>query len=375
VTTDWNCARKRFLQYEYDGKGIVSGNTHLELFMGSALHEGLAAIARDEYSEEKIGIDNIATTAHDVMTQSLLANTNGEVEEVDFAQEQATLVEGLLRGFYKHVWFNLMHQYPNILHIEEEMKYEHDGLVFMSKPDLIVADRDGNAIYVEYKSTSSKKEGWVNSWATAVQLHSTIRAIKATTGLDIQQVLVQGLYKGFESYGKQSSPFCYAYKRAGTPPFSHDEIQYAYKAGFKRYPVWEMAGGAKSWVEGMPPQILGEQFPQAPPIFVKDDLINAFFEQRKFREMEIQLAMQMMEHADEESKAGILNVAFPQKFSECHSYFNKTCEFLKICHGHVEDPLKEGFIWREPHHQLELEQFNETIKYDPAGNSNTIVAS
>jgi hypothetical protein len=359
--TDWSCPRKRYWNYEYNNRGITSGTTHLELFLGSAIHEGLAAIARDEYSEEKIGIDNIATTAHDVMIQSLLEKTNGEVEEVDFAQEQATLVEGLLRGFYKHVWFNLMHQYPNILHIEEEMKYEHDGLVFMSKPDLVVADSDGNAVYVEYKSTSSKKEGWVNSWATAVQLHSTIRAIKATTGVDVQQVLVQGLYKGFESYGKQSSPFCYAYKRAGTPPFSVDQIEYAYKAGFKRYPVWEMPGGVKAWVEGMPANILGDQYPVCPPIFIKDQLVDDFFIQRSWREKEIELAVNMMKNADEESKAGILNVAFPQKFDQCHPYFGKPCQYLKICHGHVSNPLEEGWIYREPHHTLELEQQKELV--------------
>ncbi len=351
VTTDWSCPRKRYLQYELDGKGIVLGNTSLELFMGSALHDGLAAIAR---MHPKIEIEAIVAAAHKTMIDSLLEATTGEVEEFDFANEQASLVEGLLRGFYKHVWPHLMAQYPTIVLIEEEMKYEHDGLVFMSKPDLVVADSSGNQVYVEYKSTSSKKEGWLNSWNTAVQLHSTIKAIEATTGNKVQQVLVQGLYKGFESYGKQSSPFCYAYQRKGTPPFSIDETSYEYKAGFKRYPTWEMAGGVKAWVEGMPQNVLADQFPQVPPIFVKEALINSFFHQRAYREQEIRLAADLIKD-EVGDKDNILDVAFPQRFNECQPYLGKACQYRRICHGGVSDPLKEGYIYREPHHALELE--------------------
>lgn len=354
VTTDWQCPRKRYLQYEFEGKGIVSGNTQLELYMGSALHDGLAVIALT--SKNGVDIDAIAVAAHKQMLDGLMSNSYGEVEDFDYAEEQATLVEGLLRGFHKHVWPSLMEQYPTILHIEEEMRYDHDGLVFMSKPDLVVADRDNNVCYIEYKSTSSKKEGWTNSWATAVQLHSTIKAIEATFGEKVQQVLVQGLYKGFESYGKQSSPFCYSYQRKGTPPFSKDETSYEYKAGFKRYPTWEMAGGVKKWVEEMPSQVLGDQFPQVPPIFPNEDLVNAFFEQRKWREREIELATDILSGGiDEEAKRNVLDVSFPQRFDQCNPYFGKGCMYKRICHGGVVDPLNEGFIYREPHHTLEME--------------------
>ena len=63
VVTDWDCPRKRFLQYEYKGKGIVSGSTHLELYLGTCIHDGLAAIATSWQAQGSADIDLIASTA------------------------------------------------------------------------------------------------------------------------------------------------------------------------------------------------------------------------------------------------------------------------------------------------------------------------
>jgi hypothetical protein len=358
VTTDWTCPRKRFWNYEYNGRGIVSSNTSLDLFMGICLHDGLAGIARG------FDIEELAPVAKKQMFDALTEHSTGVMEEIDYAAEQSTLLEGMLRGFHKQVWPRIQTQFPIILCIEEEMRYDHDGLVFMSKPDLVVGDNDGNVAYVEYKSTSSKSEGWVNGWSTAVQLHSTIKAIKATKDIDVNQVIVQGLYKGFTSYGKQSSPFCYGYFRKGQPPFTEDQLEYSYKAGFKRTPTWEMDGGVKGWIEGMPESVLSEQFPQVPPIFINDDMVNNFFKQRGFRENEIQLALGILESTeDPDAFKNVLDVAFPQKFDSCSSYYGRECEFKRICFGNVDDPLTSGWEERIPHHQLELDEWSR-VKND-----------
>lgn len=360
VQCDWQCPRKRYWNYEYGGRGVVTGNTYLELYLGQCLHDGLSAIAH-QHQDGKVDIDAIATAAKQQMLDSLMGDGAGLQEEFDFANEQAALVEGLLRGFHKQVWPRLMKQYPVIKLIEKEMVYKHDGLGFMSKPDLVLGDAEGNNWYVEYKSTSSKKEAWVNSWNTAIQLHSTIRAIESSLGDKITGVIVQGLYKGFESYGKQSSPFCYAYRRNGNPPFSETETIYEYKSGFKRVPTWELEGGVKAWVESMPDHVLAEQFPQAPPIFVKDDLIDAFFEQRKWREHEIEMANGVLAIADEESKKGILDITFPQRFDQCVPGWGKSCSYLKLCHGPQVDPLTAGYEWRDEEH---LEGYRKLVADD-----------
>jgi len=359
VTTDWTCKRKRYLQYEFDGKGIVNNNTNLDLYMGTLVHEALAAIAKG--TDLHLNIDDIARMQYQAMYKTLLQHMAGEneYEAINFASEQATLVEGLIRGFYKHVWPQHLARYPKTLAIEQEMKFEHDDLVFMSKPDRVAEDTEGNVWYIEYKTTSNKKDTWINSWDTAVQLHSSIRAIEATLGVKVTGVVVQGLYKGFESYGKQSSPFCYAYHRQGNPPFTQTETIYEYRAGFKRIPTWELPEGVKGWVDGMPDTVLADQFPQAPPIFVNGDLVDSFFTQRAWREKEIFAAKQYLKLADESGRKGVMDVAFPQTFEECNPGWGSPCQYRKICHGGLENPLEHGYEYRTPHHELELELQND----------------
>lgn len=351
VVCDWVCPRKRYWQYEYDGKGIVRSGISLELFTGTVVHDCLAAIATQH---PQVDIDLIAVTAFQQMKKTLLDAHDGEVGADEFAFEQATLVEGMLRGFYKHVWPRLLLQFPVIKFIEKEVTYKHDGLVFMSKPDLIMEDKEGEWHYIEYKTTRSKKEDWVNSWQTAVQLHSSIKAVEQTLGQAPLAVTIVGLYKGYESYGKQNSPFCYAYKRNGNPPFTKDEIQYGYKAGFKRYATWELAGGVKKWVEEMPEYILSEQYPITPPILIDENLVERFFNQRGTREKEIHHAVKMIA-ANPESES-LLDDYFPQKFDQCTPYFGKKCEYSRLCHGYSGAPLTNGFTHREPHHEAEMEQ-------------------
>lgn len=350
VTTDWTCERRRYWQYEHEGKGLSTAAAPLELFLGTVLHDGLAAISQG------VAIDAIAEAA---VKETLAAcrTAQYDLEEGYFAEEQAALIEGLLRGFAKYVWPSMKLSYPTIVATESEMTYAHDGLTFMAKPDLIVADADGVNYYVEYKSTSSKREDWINSWDTAVQLHSTIKAVKATKGIDIQAVLVQGLYKGYPVYGKQSSIFCYGYHKPAQPPFSQEAWSYEYRQGYKKAPIWEREGGVKAWVANMPDAILAEQFPQCPPVFLNDPLIERFFAQRTFREHEIDMAVQLL-RMDGADTQGVLDAAFQQNFSACQPGWGKPCPYRRLCFGPPQvqaDPLKEGYTWRVPHHALEVQ--------------------
>lgn len=355
ITQDWKCPRARYYGYELLGKGITKSTTSLPLFEGITVHDSLAAVATFTQKELEVPIDEIAEVAASQMKKTLLEANDGEVGSEEFAHEQAALVEGIIRGFHKFCWTRLMDQFPKIITIEQEMQYDMgDGLVFMAKPDLILEDHNGEICYLEYKTTSIKKEDWVNSWSTAVQLHSSVKATEQTLGITPNYVQILGLYKGYNSYSRQQSPYCHGYKRNGNPPFTKDEIRYDYKAGYKHFPVWEMDGGVKKWVDGMPDEVLTNQFIFSPPIFYNADLVEAFFRQTKSRELEIaKVVSSSPNQAD-------LDVFFPQRFDQCQpAYGGYKCEFLKLCHGFVNDPLEEGFSFREPHHQPELEQFNE----------------
>jgi hypothetical protein len=145
----------------------------------------MAAIATLTKEDKPVPIDEIASAAYKQVYQNIAGAEIVLPETQEFAAEQGTLIEGMLRGFYKHVWPRLMAQYPKVIAVEQEMEYKlvnEEGLeiVFMAKPDLIVEDKNGDLVYLEYKTTSSKKENWVNSWETAVQLHSSILATEQT---------------------------------------------------------------------------------------------------------------------------------------------------------------------------------------------------
>lgn len=198
---DWKCPRSRFWGYEYQGRGLTKSGTTLELFTGIIVHDAMAAIATFQKNHDRVPIDEIANAAFTQLHNNLIDGSDGVLEQdaLEFANEQGTLVEGMIRGFYQHVWPRLMDQYPKIVAVEQEMEYElEDGFIFMAKPDLIVEDSSGNLVYLEYKTTSSKKEGWINSWQTAVQLHSSIKAAEKSLGQAPSMVQIVGLYKGYE---------------------------------------------------------------------------------------------------------------------------------------------------------------------------------
>lgn len=363
IVCDWTCPRKRFWNYEYKGKGISKSSTNLALFTGIITHDSLANIAIYHKEGKPVDIDLIAETARKAMFDSLSEATAEEVGSDVYAHEQASLTEGMIRGFHKYVWPRLIAQYPNIVAIEQECEYPiNEDLIFMSKPDLLLADDQGNTHYIEYKTTSSKKVEWINSWNTAVQLHSSVKAVEHTLGAAPSDVIIVGLYKGYSAYGKQNSPFCYAYKKNGVPPFIPDEVQYEYKAGFKKYPTWELEGGVKEWVNGMPDEVLADLFPMTPNIFYNDSLVTSFFAQVEAREFNISTAMKALYNEDPDNVGEnnrLLDVYFPQRFDQCSPAYGFQCEFMKLCHGFVADPLSEGFQPREPHHKLEEDQHAE----------------
>lgn len=363
-TTDWQCPRKRFWSYHFGGRGIQSSSLQLELFLGTVVHDGLAAIGTQWQSSHKADIDDIATKAAVAVKDTL-----SKVSDPDstYALEQATLVEGMLRGFYRHAWANLIAQFPNVVAVEQEMIYPlSEGIVFMSRPDLVLSDADNNLVYVEFKTTSSKSDEWLNQWNTAVQVHSTVKAIGHTLGIEPTQVVVQGLFKGSSYYGKQNSPFCYSYFRQGTPPFSYPEHSYLYKGGFKKFPVWEMEGGLKAWLDNMPDNIMADQFPCTAPIYVNNDLVERFFQQRLLREFEIKQALDMIDTPDmpEDLRQQFMDGFFPQIFQACNPGYGKPCSYRQLCFSGVTNPLELGWKPRVAHHDLEMEQHTNMDKAD-----------
>ena len=256
VSKDWTCPRARYYGYEYEGRGLTDNKINLYLAIGSIVHEGLAAFPSGEWT-----VDEIAEEASAEVRQVL------RLEHPDLQEEQAALVEGMLRGFNRVVWPRLQEEFPSVVSIEEEIEYRDGNLTFMSKPDLLVRNKVGQLYYIEYKTTSSIKEQWFKSFENNIQLHSAAKAIEAQYGEEPAGIIVQGLNKGYQTRGKQHSIFCYGYHRPGSPPFTREEWRFQYFPGGRKSPIWKKEGGVKAWVEAMPERVLIEQFPRVPEIY------------------------------------------------------------------------------------------------------------
>ncbi len=340
VSLDWKCPRARWWGNEYEGLGIVPLRRALYFDLGDYLHRGFAALVMGEDLEE---------TVHDVVEgfRNATALTLG-----DRLNEQATLVEGILRGFHRQVVPRLLAEFNPLL-VETEFLHAHNGCEQGVKPDLLAERRDDQTLwYWEWKSTGSVGDRWMRQWPKAIQLHTTAEAAGKHLGREVSGVVVQGAYKGYDKEGKQTSIFCYGYTRPGN--IGGAETLYKWAPGGRRVPVWEMPGGVRGWVERMPAEILADQFVQSPPIFIQRRLVEAFLRQTSLREYEIREGGRRYWVArDVTAQQAVLDEVFPQHFNECEPAMGAPCAYGDCCFNpHVgDDPIASGlYTWREPHH-------------------------
>lgn len=356
---DWQCPRKRFYNYEFLGRGIVPPESAYELYLGTLIHDGIAALTNN------VPIDAIVEAGIKQLRGKLLEGREMEDDAQFFANEQCALAEGLLRGFYKARWPQICEEYPEVVVCEQELiyNYEIDGrkLRFLSKPDLVRRDREGQLWLFEWKTTSSNKEEWIHQWETAVQVHAQIRTVEEALGEPVAGCIVQGFYKGYEDrrWNRWESHFCYGYHKPGNPPFEREQWQFEYKYGFKKAPLWNREGGVKRWVEEMPMAMLSSSYPCTPPIFLKSHLVEEFFQQQGMRELDIR------EHRDvnpfDPNDLPVMRRYFPQHWEACNAW-NRECGYKRLCHGAPVDPLTIGYQLRHSHHALEQEQFDAAVQ-------------
>lgn len=345
VTLDWKCPRARYWGNEWQGLGIVPAKRALYFDIGDAYHKAVAALKMGEDTDEVVN-DNVPPFRDALAANGMIA------EKVE---EQATLVEGLIRAYARHVLPALVREY-RVLDVEAEFTMDHDGCRQGVKPDSLVERlSDGTLWYWEEKTTGWVGERWFQQWPRNIQLHSTAEAVERHLGREVSGVIVQGAYKGYEREGKQSSILCYGYQRPGLT--AGPEVLYEYRAGSRRVPVWELSGGIRQWVGCMPNEVLSTLFVQTPPIFLQRRLVEAFRRQVALRERQIRDACELTNTGDQEEMRTLLDNVFPQHFSECAPAIGNPCAYADLCYNPFaeEDPLRHGYTWRQPHHGTDEE--------------------
>ena len=104
----------------------------------------------------------------------------------------------------------------------------------------------------------------------------------------------------------------------------------------------------------MPQEMVSEQFPQTPRIFLDENLTDSFFRQRAIREADVLDAVgKLQEYTGSGDQTFLLDKHFPQNFDQCRPAWGQECEFKRLCHNLQagEDPLNHGYLQKDRSHE------------------------
>lgn len=371
VQTDGGCRRARYYLTEYENRGIVlGGRKPLYFIIGDVVHACLDDMSKAAEAGVEVDIallEAVLQPRTAVLWETLWSMSVGEDEEEGrrLADETSCLVEGLIRGFHRHMWPLLIRDY-DIIGGEREIIYDYDidgQLVrFGCRPDLLARKKDGGGVwYFEYKTPGSLGRTWFEQWTTAIQLQAGAWATGRVVGEEVEGAIVQALYKGDKDrQGRSTSPFTYCYYKPGNPPFTAEQFSQDYKpagSGWTRRAVYTLPGGCEAQVRRLSGEVLAAQFPQSPPVFLNEDLVRDWLRQTALRELEIKRASEELRKKEwpEGRKQRLMDTVFRQNFDTCTPYKGSPCQYRHICHGGAQLPTVENegvgmYVWRQPHH-------------------------
>jgi len=340
IEADWKCMRKRYWLTEYQEGGIVPVTTPIALNLGIAVHEGLEVVTEHAQGGAE------AACLH--------------LEQLDawtaLSPDHQQLCKALLWGFGKVVWPEWQQNFTKVA-VEQELEMEHEGVLYMMRPDLLLRENTtGDLWYPDFKTYSA---GWGNrKWMHALQQQLTVLACEQATGERMAGAWVQGLYKGTSRAGKIYHPLMYGYRKFGSPGLYGTQYSLKRKAGFERYPTTEFEGtnriktrGLEGWIDWLQetePGTVANCFPRTQPIFVNYDMMQSFLRQRNYREKDIAAVKGT-------GSMEVMDRVFPQNFSECESQYG-ACPYLECCWNKQvrRDPVGSGLYQpRVPHHKAE----------------------
>ena len=332
VALDNRCKRARFWCNEYKGRGIVPDGSDYALSFGSATHEVLAHVNRGERVHDAL---HLVFPSFRERVQNVLSPQKLE--------EQWSLLSGLIHGYVRLILPQFLEEYE-IYSVEGECELEiAPQVTLVATPDLILRRKsDGTLWYVEYKTTKLATGRWVASWSRSIQAMAGALTVEKSVGEPLAGYIILGLYKGYDKEGQTRSPFTYWFRD------KHGQESPKWKTEAVDVPVWERVGGVARAVEEMDVDLLANQYPQTPPLFVNRRLVDRWLKQLLIRERQIAAARGDEAFSDE----ALMDLVFPQNFDACEPAIGMSCPYRSLCFSPrgEEEPFSQGFKWREPHH-------------------------
>jgi hypothetical protein len=287
--------------------------------------------------------------------------------------EAEMLLEGLLRGWERSTARAKLDEAYEVVDSERELLYTGElPFRFACRPDQIVRSRKtGKLVYIEFKTTSSIKAEWFRQWTRAPQLLSATLAVQETYGEPLEHAIVQPIYKGWQSDFRLESPFASAWRKIDGP-----RVEWAPKRpqswkGWERVEAKEI--GYPAWLGCLGQEAIDANFPVTMPIYMPPEMVQRWWRQAKMREAEIAAARPKLAGIEEAltlsdlcntertglrtERDEVLDKFFPQNFRQCEpTWGRKGCMCLNACwlENCGDDPLGQGYEFREPHHEEEV---------------------
>ncbi len=381
------CPRSRWWQYEYQGKGIVPKALSIPLTTGTHVHAGAQPLLDNARAGQELDIEAAVAIGldgywRDVTTRGFDLEEN-EVA-ADVAKEQAALTEALIRLMGMKVVPWLLEDGYKILAVELECEWEiAPGLVMMGRPDAVMLHEPTGEIRLLSLKT---KKRW-DSRADKANSHDDQGISEAVCyeashpGEQVSAVVMPTLLKGDrrkdEKTGQyqQSCPLIRGWRQEnrGKTLYAHtyrwkDEFgnrTLAMNGGSKweSFNAWDEPGGVKGWMERLATGTIQPEAgdPLAQSVMIPTPYYRQEADVQAWKQQITQQEKEIDNNLDWLSAGGSIDMVFPQYRHSCH--YPGDCSYLDLCYGPpqmAEDPLAtDRFMWRIPHHELELVQISE----------------
>jgi hypothetical protein len=332
IETDQKCGMARWWYKEEAASGIVPAEEAAYYKDGRDSHAAAELLVTGERVE-------------DVLRSFPLSGDN------QLTLESQTRLQGWIAGLGRFI-FPLLLEGAEILMVEKELCLQRDPLWIACKPDLVIRNKQGQIIVIDYKSTGRVSKGWVDYWPLAVQHHINLKAVEEELGEKPAYGQVIGLYKGEWKYGRLNHPYVWAYGDASRPDEWATDYPEAKKRGLTNRPLWEYNAGILHWVERLGFEEARGVFPFSAPIFLNERLLEDLITARTRREEEVARVKPVV-LADRR----LIPAYFEPRYSQCRPVIGAPCAYLAACHNASvnADPLGSGlYVKRTPHHELEL---------------------
>ena len=391
-----SCGRRRFMEYEWGGRGVVPVALAIELVTGSATHVGVGALLEGKGVEEAV-VGARAEFDAELAGRSLAT----EDDSLAYTRlEQLTLVEMLTRMYAARQLPRMLEEFE-VQWVEREIVMPlTPELGWMARADALLKRRaDGDLYVYSLKTCKEWSERKDEENRLDMQGVSELAAVEHLTGGRVMGVKMEFLVKGKrDRYTKwlqdsalvrpwrKQEQFGVQWQWQGRVPCANPaECKYHRSRpsadpyhnladGWERVPVWEHMT-AREWFEMLAAGEVGVGDPfegliATPiPYYRNRDDVARWRRQVIAQETRLAAGAARCNQIIADGGEGLEEACdehFPQHKRSCVwgkdpdnsstrcPYYDKDTSACAGTGGTLVDPLGNGLVWRRPHHAPEV---------------------